>query len=386
MSGLSMNISGVEDKVKLVWRVGDAILSPYFVNGEALTTAAQRVRDVLCRISYNYMRDPTPDYFQLLPELVSAGDELNAVLFTVIEGSDRSAEQIKKYLAELPTIDLLEHPHGRTRLTIFSDASVHIPWNFVIRAESSSLPAKKTETIKDFSQFWISALAITSRFNKSELLPLKRRTREDCKVLYALHKERYLAAKKILLPEEQSRFDKLLSYEVKDATTWDRCREKWTGISDSDSILYIFAHSDGQRLFLNNKKENEDGSDFLDAARFLKTFRKKGSTTSATVCFVNGCQTSAGLGRNSFLAVTSGIGFQGFIGTEAEVSNEFAIRYGIEFMDRLYLKGLTVLATMNELLIHLFPQSLLYSCFAHGDFRIEPAESCRGSIHVSQAA
>jgi hypothetical protein len=87
MSVLSMDISSHGDKVKLVWRLDDSILSPYFVNRDALTTAAERVREVLCRVSKNYMRDPSPDYFPFLPELLSAGDDLNAVLFAVTEGA-----------------------------------------------------------------------------------------------------------------------------------------------------------------------------------------------------------------------------------------------------------------------------------------------------------
>ena len=68
---------------------------------------------------------------------------------------------------------------------------------------------------------------------------------------------------------------------------------------------------------------------------FQSWFASGKSAGSASICFFNGCATSAGFFDNSFLVVSSMPGFHGFIEDEAEVSNKFATRYALEFLTAL---------------------------------------------------
>ena len=110
--------------------------------------------------------------------------------------------------------------------------------------------------------------------------------------------------------------------------------------------------------------------DRINTVRFRSTFQKQSGSRTSTICFVHGCSTARGILDASFLNAASGPGYHGFIGTEAEVSNEFATIYGMEFMTKLCDDGRSVQEAIQELRTQLFPLSLFYSCFANPDFRI----------------
>jgi hypothetical protein len=371
--GLRLDISGRGDEAKLVWSDANSILAPYFINRGALVKAAAKTRAILTELSTHYRTTQDPDYIPFLSPLRAAGEELWNVLFYVTEGAESSARQIQELLLEV---------QDRDSLTIFSDAGVHIPWNFIYRGDATQ-NLTPDGTIADFSDFWSAFFQISTRFTKTNLLTKKTRPRSTFKVLYALHKDNYTAACRHLPPVQKAYLDRLLSYEIGSATNWPACREKWRRIEENDSILYLFGHSDGKMIKLD---DSEDISSQLDAPRFLTTFKKRSDTRSATICFVNGCHTAAGAFGESFLALTSGPGFQGFIGTEAEVSNVFATTYGAEFMHRMCEEGKSVHQAMNELRTELFPLSMLYSCFAHGEFKVEPPASGWSKVDAERRA
>jgi hypothetical protein len=77
---------------------------------------------------------------------------------------------------------------------------------------------------------------------------------------------------------------------------------------------------------------------------------------------------------DSFISATSGPGFHGFIGTEAEVANNFAASYGIAFMKQLCENGQSVGEAFERLQIEKFPTSLFYTCYANPMFRVPRPE------------
>ena len=233
--GLRLDISGRGDEAKLVWSDANSILAPYFINRGALVKAAAKTRAILTELSTHYRTTQDPDYIPFLSPLRAAGEELWNVLFYVTEGAESSARQIQELLLEV---------QDRDSLTIFSDAGVHIPWNFVYRGDATQ-NLTPDGTIADFSDFWSAFFQISTRFTKTNLLTKKTRPRSTFKVLYALHKDNYTAACRHLPPVQKAYLDRLLSYEIGSATNWPACREKWRRIEENDSILYLFGHSDG---------------------------------------------------------------------------------------------------------------------------------------------
>jgi len=203
-------------------------------------------------------------------------------------------------------------------------------------------------------------------------------------MLHALHKDRFNAAVGLLPRQQRQVLEGLVEFEVGHVTDWDQCRDKWQTIQNNDSLLHIFGHSDGEKVFLSDAPSSDVHC--LEADRFKTLFAKARQTQSVTICFLNGCRTGAGPVGESFLDVLFDRGFQGFIGTEAEVSNEFAATYAAEFLSRLWFGGASVRETFEALRVELFPLSLMYSCYAHPEFRIEASTMGANAEPHRQAA
>jgi hypothetical protein len=190
-------------------------------------------------------------------------------------------------------------------------------------------------------------------------------------MLHALHKDRFNNALERLPRRQRKILEGIVDCTVGNVTDWDECRDRWSAIQENDSLLHIFGHSDGTKVYLKDASNEE--AYCLEADRFKSVFAKGKRTQSVTICFLNGCRTGGGQVGESFLDVLFDRGFQGFIGTEAEVSNEFAALYAAEFMDLLWNEGASVRAAFDALRTKLFPMSLMYSCYAHPDFCVERA-------------
>jgi hypothetical protein len=167
----------------------------------------------------------------------------------------------------------------------------------------------------------------------------------------------------------------LLSRHIGETTDWEDCRDKWEEIADYDSIVYIFGHSDGEHIYLADSNEDKY---VLDTGGFLTIFKKRNNAKSRTFFFVNGCKTGGGPSGDGFLDVTSGLGFYGFIGTEAEISNEFATQYATDFLWEIINSGKSVGEVIEDMREReeFFPLSLLYTCYGNPDFRV--SKVCSG--------
>jgi hypothetical protein len=360
---LSLTITGQSDsKLKLAWRDDDQSFhpAPYCVGQNTLRDASQQLRDVLTRLSTHYRTTDAPSYAGFLAELSQRGFELHESLFLPPESGQDAADDVKAYIGDLT---------DRQALTIYSDASVHVPWGFVFPLEAPLSKESSSGTLADFKDFWSSRFRITTRFSKTSALRECVRNRMNFRVLYVLHKDAFQRARSQLPASDQQCLDRLVAQEAANAVDWNSARDKWRAIAENDSIIYIFGHSNGKEIALSDGDEPQHR---LSAGSFRVAFRKSNTTKSATICFTNGCWTAVGDGDQSFLTATALPGFHGFIGSEAEVSNDFATRYGLEFMRDMCDHGWSIQETFDHLRQALFPLSLLYSCFAHGKFQIQP--------------
>jgi hypothetical protein len=357
--GLVLKVRGQEtSKIKIAW--GDDQWDPptYSVSRGLVSAAATKVRLVLNQISEEYMRQPNPDYSPFLTDLAQAGADLSSELFDAIDGDRQTAIDAKALIAQTTT---------RRPLTIHSDASIHVPWGFVFLGDPDAMPAP-TRTIADFSDFWLERYSISTRFNPCNLMPNTARPRANFRILLALHKGLHERAQEHIPHERKECFQRIQRYQVGVVAEWELCRRKWREISKQDSVLYVYGHSDGTSIELDPAI---DPNPKMEAVRFHNFFRKA-DASSASIFFLNGCVTGSGQDHDGFLRVTSMPGFYGFIGTEANVPNKFASEYGIDFMHHLCELGLSVQESYDKLRISHFPLSLLYSCFAHPHFRVEP--------------
>jgi hypothetical protein len=353
------------DEFKLVWSDHCSDLQPYRVSGTRVTKASEKVREVLNSLSEHYRKceitKTKPDYSPYYSDLARAGVHLAEALFNRTSGDQGSADEARSLISSI---------NQQVPLTVvISGTPLHVPWAFVFRGDLDSLQPI-SGTLDDFRDFWTNIFDINISYSRTNFLKSIQGERRAPFILHALHEKRFNDAKALLTEPERTVVDQLLSFRVGNATDWDSCRRKWRSSEDADSIIYIFGHSDGQNIFLS--EETDDPKYILDANAFSDTFRKRSGARSNTICFINGCRTGAGLLGSSFLSVTASQGFFGFIGSEAELSNVFAARYGADFMQKMCVDGLSVQEAFAAMRVRgdLFPLNLLYSCYAQRDFKL----------------
>jgi hypothetical protein len=256
-----------------------------------------------------------------------------------------------------------------------SGTPLHVPWSFIYSGDSDALAAP-IGTLADFANFWTNIFDINVSFSRTRLFRSSSRDADkQFFLLHALHDKLFPEAMSNLPDDERKLIDDLIGYPLGNSTDWSACRKKWRSGGDKDSVIYVFGHSDGKSIFLNNAN---DCTSKLDANGFSASFKKPADTVSKTICFINGCRSGAGLLGSGFLAVTSSQGFYGFIGSEAELSNVFAARYGAAFMSCL-CRGGSVQEAFSLLRTDFFPLSLFYTCYAQPEFRLLPNRDVRGA-------
>jgi hypothetical protein len=354
-----------QDRLKMVWS-DRKYWSPahYFVHSDLVRQASDSVREILDAISTEIRQealDRPVIHRRWLPKLAEAGAVLADQIFSPMDQDPGTAAQVKRIIAN--ATEPLE-------LTVSTDGSVHIPWAFMFRGDpyAIDIDGKPDGTaLEDFADFWLRTFHIYIRYSVTDLMHGTKSKRDSFRFLYALNKDLFNGAMRLLSEEEQTICSRLLSEKVGEATTWSGCREKWRSIEANNSIVYVFGHSDGEDIIL-------EGDNHITTAQFNYLF-KKSDGVSDTVCILNGCRTGVGPLFDSFIKVTSGPGFHGFIGTEAEVANNFAASYGIALMKQICEDGYSVGEAFESLRTQKFPTSLFYTCYANPEFRVpKPSE------------
>jgi hypothetical protein len=88
---------------------------------------------------------------------------------------------------------------------------------------------------------------------------------------------------------------------------------------------------------------------------------------------LNGCSTAVGKDCQSFIEALSRDGFCGFLGTESEIPNVFALRFGSAFLNRLLVSGHPLVQVVDELRREHWPLSLLYGLYGYPLLQIVPS-------------
>ena len=383
-SWFELRIDGNEgaDRLKLVWTEhtpqDEWPALPYHVSRPALNLASETVREVLRRLPTDFASLSPDEYQSLLQNLANRGAALADNIFNAVDGNSATADEVRQLLLKASGPG-----HGRAERSelriILGDESVYVPWGFVFQGDPTELPAVKSRPIEDFDDFWLGSFRLTTRFQgPSRLQPGKQ---SACSV-YAIHEDLFTEARSALqsrYPDIEARLLQLLS-EAKWGTNWTECQKIWRSVrEDYDSVLYVFGHSDGERI---NLSEAEGECDYvLPASSFKTVFGKSKTTRSNSICILNGCCTAVPNADRAwpagFLTATQSYGFLGFIGTETPVRNDLATIYGVELLWRLCSEGQTVGEAFDALQEdpELFPLSLVYSCFANRNFRLRAARA-----------
>jgi hypothetical protein len=148
----------------------------------------------------------------------------------------------------------------------------------------------------------------------------------------------------------------------------------WKEIGSETGLLYFYCHANASTLALGVEER-------IEAGRLFLTLASSGRPPGRCGCLVlmNGCSTAVGDPSGDFLLSTSQSGMCGFIGTETEVPDVFALRFSLSLLDLLFRKGLNLGEAMQLLYTAHFPMSLLYGLYAHPGFRMPQTEVLTGA-------
>ncbi len=379
MASFLLRITEHEKQYKVSWTIvdGDETLGPpaYSVDAGLLQQSATNVRLQLQVIADARKPFEKPEFATLLKQLAQLGRTLFKQL---MNPANDQPEVLQRFREAATAPNQTRHDFK----IILETAEIFVPWGFVFSGELGDVPTqdKLQMSLADMKGFWLSHFNVSVTYGGTSQLPRQRKT--SIRKLFALHEVMFTEAKALLKAEDEDcldRLEQLLDENMAPASDWDTFRKAWSEVgSDHDSVLYLYGHSDGQRIELRERKGAGIDPTFDLSAADLIEFKKDHPGESAAIFLFNGCRTAApGSGSGdipisaNFLKASRERGYFGFIGTEAEVTNVFACRYGTEFLWRLHQEGRSVGETFDELLQSgkLFPQNLLYACYADRRFR-----------------
>jgi hypothetical protein len=380
MSSYILHIFEDDNNFNLIWsgydKDGTWIPGSYSVDAGPLQQAALAVREQLRILAFLKDQGTMDKFAMQLRNLAIRGQELFLQLMPAQDS--HVASEIQQRLEHVTSTSSVERPNLIVNL---GTERLFVPWGFVFSREIDNVPELPSLSLQDLKGFWLSEFNISVVYGGTRAMPPARKS-QYCRLL-ALHENMFVGAKNSLTKESLERLDMILDGDPTPAMDWDSFEVSWNQVRDDhDSVLYLFGHSDGKRIQLRDEaKDLGDDPKYDLLVSSLKRFRKK-ARDSASIFILNGCRTAAPergpteepISAN-FLKETRQPGYYGFIGTEAQVSNTFACRYGTEFLWRLCKQGKSVGETYDELLNlqDLFPQNLLYTCYADRDFRFAAA-------------
>jgi hypothetical protein len=374
MASFVLDIALDGDSFKIVWtgynQLQDEPWTPqsYRVPAGLLMDAATAVRKQLRALAGLPERCEAAQFAPLIRQLARNGQDLFNRLLPASGGEGPDVDEIKQQLARAAASLEGHRPDLKVRL---ETDTLFVPWGFVFSGSNADLLRQPVGTIDDMKGFWLAQFCISVVYGGSPSFPQQRMPRSGR--LLAIHQEMFSGARKELEKDCLERLDELLEDQPEATTDWYKFFEASDEVQDDhDTVLYVFGHSDGQSIQLS------DGEDDQYALRPASMWRfKKRTKGTASIFILNGCRTAAPNPNSAekpisanFLRATRQPGYYGFIGTEAQVSNVFACRYGTEFLWRLIKKRQSVGETFDELLHRrdLFPHNILYTCYADRAF------------------
>lgn len=248
-----------------------------------------------------------------------------------------------------------------------TDEDVTPPFGFVFEGRPDRVQGPPSRA--HFAQFWLSRFPIHVRVQGGGCLPEELLVEPTgFKALYALHRKEYTGAAEQLPERDRVKLKQLLSLPMNEHYDWNSAEDAWTAGGRNGNVVFVLAHSDGDRL------EIEDLG--LNSSVFSRRFSRC-ETGPGTVLILNCCTSAAGGEGSSLLSAIARPGFSGLIGTEAEILNTHALRCGTRLMWDMCYANRTLGQAFDALQASddpdILPLNLFYSCYADRDFRLNGA-------------
>jgi hypothetical protein len=348
-------------KVSRAFRIGgnERKLGQKLVNGADLRDISDSLRATLTRLN-NYVQgnpgphfqpeDKTgyPTYYKLLSELRARGHDLHTILVGDLEKfttADRSDELEVDFDTENDTIPIAFAHDG-------SPLNVNVSDN---------------PSIEGFDGFWLRKFRKQSLFLTNSTHAIGPASAETFRALYTTDPTEWETALS-LQAADQAFLDtakRVWGINVGCKKDWTAAREAWSEIACSDNILLFFGHSDGVYIEIGHESK---------ASSTLRDWFHRPPSPGSTLLIVNACLSLRPheRGGTSILSLGARPGFAGMVGTEAEISNSYALKCITRLINDLCFNSYTLgdafdLMRADE---KLFPLNLFYSCYGDRSFQL----------------
>jgi len=372
---IKLEIIGEELKVSWNYSAGTYI-DPYFIGRTTFQSVAENVRNELKNLS-EWARSPDPEQrWKGLTALAKVGSDLRYQLFNDRKRQD-DIKKLKTCIAE-------DYDAGDHDLAIQADPSVSVPWGLLYDGDVPSQyvapasPLDPDEISKQemaaFGGFWALKFRIAATpSGNGQARSRMKRPRKSFGLLSLVNKDVEKQIEADLGLPRYEHFCKLLSPPVGVAYDLECCRNLIDQSEQEDILFHFLGHHRKDELDLGSggKLNYTQFSQLLDE---LTDETCHGGPRVSALLFVNGCKSAVGDEDFSGLSEMKRPSLYGIIATESLVRRTDAAQFGYRFLDALIVRGQTIADTMEEL--HhdpaLWPESLLYGCYARPEYCIEP--------------
>lgn len=359
---------------KVVCDPPDGNLDPYIVDIAGINTAAASVRRALSRFVTQCLDDNAGGVARSgahLKDLARCGNDLYWAFFDDKAHPD-DARQVREWI---------ESAAGSHRMHVVIDDRTYVPWGLAYDGDPEKLSGDPEDIdIAHYENFWALKYFV-SPFYKNIVVRAGVNPKPVAlyRLVSALHQTAFSGAEAAINatePEKQvldwlrQHFD--ITRAFNSVYTKMDLFNSWGTHSDLDMIFfYCHANATNLEFSLNDLLSMEEINKFQQRQE-----QSSSATRGRTGClfFMNGCATAVGSADGGFLEVTGRKSACGFIGTETDIPDVFALRFGLAFLYHFLLEGRPVYEVMSILRRHHWPLSLLYTSYCSPGLRVEPPD------------
>ena len=342
------------NKLKVVWSMLGAKELPYYVSRQQVEQIGDELRETLGHFVANAVANGASTVGEDLKELAARGKELYLELFNDAGGSQVNPEDIRNWIPSL----------GPTRITFNIEDYLHIPWGLIFDGDETKLPgAGGSVDVALYGDFWGLKYRTTSLYYRIPPRGLTTmRPANALRPLHTLNADCLASAKVLLSAEQMDFFNHIIPSPIHSSAEFWKSWEDQKGEFD---LLHFYCHANGSSLLIK-------ADDEITVRNLQQKLKRNGPGTAPCLVFLNGCHTAAGDSSGNFLEATGRAGFCGFVGTETQVPDVFALRFGLALHDHLLYDDQELHEVMDRLRRAHWPVSIVYSLCAYGGFRVSP--------------
>lgn len=366
MKTIRVEVKGSDRELKIVWH-DESSFAPYFINRKGVEDCARDVRRVLRELVNAALNKNLRECGPTIKELAKQGADLHDALFVKTAG-EGDPERIRNYFENLP------EPY-RMRFVVSDD--VFVPWGLVYPADPTLLPDTLEEEAgkawEIYKAFWCLSYQVSTLYYRipPDAAGGGLQDASTLNILRVVNPDTFAKATAPLEECPENRFLRWLrDFAGEPLTTSRQLKEEWRKNGSRIGLLYFYCHASATKLALGDDEKIEASRLFLTLSNVE---RQPGS--SGCLVMINGCSTAVGATSGEFLQSTSRQGLCGFVGTETDVPDIFALRFSLSLLQLLFNKGMTLGEAMQCMYREHFPLSFVYGLYALPNFRMQKPQA-----------